>query len=160
MVKKKQRNSKRKKLKQQHAYYPYTCYRSNHGLVIFFNPDVEAEIEHATAATLKEFVAMKTRPINNSVKKWAERAKSGVKSIVEWLRIGKIKNRAAIERLEKRNRDYFWHETHKNPKKKTKSRDSTIYSTMKKHLWVVLYPYRTNCTDQWGNSFIYSNSRN
>ena len=43
---------------------------------------------------------MKTRPINNSVRKWAERTKSGAKSIVEWLRIGGQNNRAAIERIE------------------------------------------------------------
>ena len=74
---------------------------------------------------------MKTQPINNSVKKWADRAKCGVKSIIERLRIGGKKNSAVIERIEKRNRDYFRHEAHKKPKKKTKSRDSTIYSTMR-----------------------------
>ena len=74
---------------------------------------------------------MKTRPINNSVQKWAEQATSGVKSIIEWLKIGGLNNSKTIERIEKRNRDYFHHEAHKKPKKKTKRRDSTIYSTMR-----------------------------
>ena len=43
------------------------------------------EIEHATVNKLKEFIAMKTRPIQNSVSKWVKQAKSKVKSIVERL---------------------------------------------------------------------------
>ena len=39
-----------------------------------FYADVEKEIDTGTAATLEEFVAMKTRPIHNSVKQWADRA--------------------------------------------------------------------------------------
>ena len=41
------------------------------------------------------------RPIHNSVKKWADRAISGAKSIVEWFRTGGKKNREIIERAEK-----------------------------------------------------------
>ena len=48
-----------------------------------FYPDVEEEIKQATVAKLEGFIVMKTKPIYNSVSKWAERAKSGIKSIVE-----------------------------------------------------------------------------
>ena len=53
-----------------------------------FYQDVEKEIEQATAVKLEGFIAMKTRPIHNSVNKWADRAKSGVKSTVGWTRTG------------------------------------------------------------------------
>ena len=43
---------------------------------------MEKEIEIGTAATLEGFVAMKTRPIHNSVKQWADRAVIGVKSVI------------------------------------------------------------------------------
>ena len=43
--------------------------------------DVEKETEKGTAVTLEGFVAMKTRPIHNSVKKWADREISGAKSV-------------------------------------------------------------------------------
>ena len=46
---------------------------------MLFYQDVEKEIEKGTAVTLEGFVAMKTRPIYNSVKKWADRAISGAK---------------------------------------------------------------------------------
>ena len=48
---------------------------------------------------LEGFITMKTRPIHNSVKKWAERAKSGVKLIVGWIRTGGKKNREIVERV-------------------------------------------------------------
>ena len=38
-----------------------------------FYDDVENEIEQGSAVKLEGFIAMKTRPIHNSVKKWAER---------------------------------------------------------------------------------------
>ena len=53
-----------------------------------FYADVEKQIEISTAATLEGFVAMKTKPIYNSVKQWADKAKLGVKSIVGWIRTG------------------------------------------------------------------------
>ena len=53
-----------------------------------FYADIEKQIEISTAATLKGFVAMKTKPIYNSVKEWADRIKLGVKSIVGWIRTG------------------------------------------------------------------------
>ena len=40
--------------------------------LFLFYQDLEEEIEHATAAKLKKFIVMKTRPINNSVSKWAD----------------------------------------------------------------------------------------
>ena len=40
-------------------------------------------------------------------------------------------NREIIERVEKQQRDHFWHEAHKKLRKKTKGRDSTVYSTMR-----------------------------
>ena len=39
---------------------------------ILFYPDVKEAIENVTAATLEGFIAMKTRPINNSIRKWAK----------------------------------------------------------------------------------------
>ena len=47
---------------------------------------VKEEIEHTTAAKLERFIAIKTRPIHNSGSKWAEQAKSKVKSIVKWIK--------------------------------------------------------------------------
>ena len=96
-----------------------------------FYPDVEEEIEHATTVKLEGFIAIKTRPIHNSVSKWADQATSKVKSIVEYIKTGGKNNRAVLERLEKRYRDHFQHKTHKKPKKKTKGRDSTVYYTMR-----------------------------
>ena len=39
---------------------------------IIFYSDIEETIEHATAATLEGFIAMKTRLIHNSVRKWTK----------------------------------------------------------------------------------------
>ena len=47
-----------------------------------FYADVDKHIETSTAATLEGFVAMKTKPIHNNVKQWADRAVLGVKSII------------------------------------------------------------------------------
>ena len=55
---------------------------------MLFYQNMEKEIEHGTAAKLKGFVAMKTRPIHNSVKKSADRVISGAKSVVGWFRPG------------------------------------------------------------------------
>ena len=44
---------------------------------------MEEEIESAMAAKLVKFIAMKTRPIHNTVSEWTEQAKkSKVKSII------------------------------------------------------------------------------
>ena len=67
---------------------------------MLFYQNVEKEIEHRTAAKLEGFVAMKTRPIHNSFKKWADRAISGSKSVVGWFRTGGKKDRETIERAE------------------------------------------------------------
>ena len=130
--------------------------------IFLFYSDLEEEIEqHATAAKLEGFIAMKTRPINNnSVSKWAKWATSKVKSIVEWIKTLGKNNKEVLEQLEKRYRDHFWHQEHKKPWKKTKGRDSTVYSTMRQTPLSGLYPLRTSCTDQWGDSYINSNSRN
>ena len=49
-----------------------------------------------------------------------------------WIRVGGKNNKESIDRIEKRLRDYYWYEAHhKKPKKKTRSRDSTVYSTMR-----------------------------
>ena len=58
---------------------------------------------------LKGFIAIKTRSIHNSVKKWSERTKSGVKLIVGCVsvRTGGKKNREIIKRAEKQQRDHF-----------------------------------------------------
>ena len=102
-----------------------------------FYQNIEEEIEHATAAKLEIFIAMKTRPITNSVSKRAERATWKIKSIVEWIKTGRKNNRKVLEILEKRYRDHFQHEAHKKPKKKKKGGDSTVFSQWDKHLWVV-----------------------
>ena len=96
-----------------------------------FYEDVEKEIEKGTAATIEGFVATKTRPIHNSVKQWADRAVIGVKSVIRWFRTGGKKNREIIERTENRQRAQFKNEQYKKPRKKTKSRDGTVYSTMR-----------------------------
>ena len=72
-----------------------------------FYSDVEAEIEHTTAATLEEFIVLKTRSIDNSVRKWAKRSTSNVKSIVDWIKTGGTNNKETIDRIEKRLRDHF-----------------------------------------------------
>ena len=98
---------------------------------MLFYQNVEKEIEKGTAATLEGFVAMKTRPIRNSVKKWVDRAISGAKLVVGWFRTGVKKNREIIETTENRHREQFKNEQYKKPRKKPKSRDSTVYSTMR-----------------------------
>ena len=105
-----------------------------------FYHDVEEEIEHATTAKMEGFIAMKPRPIHNSVSKWAKQAKSKIKSIVEWIKTGRKNNRAVIERVEKRHRDHFQHKAHKKPKKKRKEGTVQYISQRYKQIWVVLYP--------------------
>ena len=61
---------------------------------------------------------MKTRPIHNSVKQWADRAVIGVKSVIGWFRTGGKKNRKIIERTESRQRAQFKNEQYKKPRKK------------------------------------------
>ena len=96
-----------------------------------FYEDVEKEIETGPAATLKGFVVMKTRPIHNSVQRWVDRALIGFNSVIGWFRTGGKKNREKIERTENRQRIQFKNEQYMKPRKKTKSKDSTIYSTMR-----------------------------
>ena len=98
---------------------------------MLFYEDVKKEIEKETAATLEGFFAMKMRPIYNRVKKWADRAISGAKSVIGWFRTGEKKNRKITERTENRQREQFKNEQYKKPQKKTKSRDSTVYPTIK-----------------------------
>ena len=98
--------------------------------LFLFYQDVEQEIKHATAAKLERFITMKTRPIHNSVSKWAKGAKSNVKSIVEWIKTGGKYNRAILERVEKRHKDHFRPKVHKKPKKKTKGKGTTVYSIL------------------------------
>ena len=92
---------------------------------------MEATIERVPAATLEAFIAMKTKAINNSVREWAKRSTGKCKSIVDWIRIRGKNNTEAIERLEKRQREFYRHEAHKKPRKKKRNRDSTVYSTMR-----------------------------
>ena len=76
------------------------------GSVLFYS-DVGNEIENATSTKSEGFIAMKNRPIHNSVSKWANRAKNTVKTIIEWIKTGGTNNRAVLEKLEKRYRDHF-----------------------------------------------------
>ena len=119
---------------------------------------MEEEIQHATIAKLEGFITIKTRPINNSASKRANWAPSKVKSIIEWIKMGGKNNRAALERLEKRYRDQFRNKAHKNHGRKRKEGIVQYIPQWDKRLWVVLYPYRTTYTDQWGDSYIYSNN--
>ena len=73
---------------------------------------------------------MNTRPIHNSVKQWADRVVIGVKSAIGWFRTGGKKNRERIEKTENTQRAQFKNEQYKKTRKKTKSRDSTVYSTL------------------------------
>ena len=69
---------------------------------------VEKQIEQGTAVKLEGSIAMREKPIYNSVKKWADRAISGAKSVLVWFSIGRKKNeREIIERTEKQQRDHF-----------------------------------------------------
>ena len=81
---------------------------------------MEEGIKHATAAKLEGFIAIKIRPINNSVNKWTQRGTNKVKSITEWIKTGGKNNIAALERLEKRYRDQFRNKGHKKLRKKMK----------------------------------------
>ena len=96
-----------------------------------FYQDVEETIERVKATTLEAFIAMKTRAINNSVSEWAKRSTGKCKSIVDWIRVRGKNNTESIDRIEKRQRDFYRHEAHKKPRKKKRNRDSTVYSTMR-----------------------------
>ena len=69
---------------------------------MIFCQDMKKEIEKGTAALLERYVAMEMRPIHNSVKKLEDRAISGAKSVVGWIRSGGKKNREITERIENR----------------------------------------------------------
>ena len=66
-----------------------------------FYYDVEKEIKHATAVKLEEFIAIKARPIDHSVREWVKQAKSKVKSIVEWIKKGGKNNREVLDWLDR-----------------------------------------------------------
>ena len=97
---------------------------------ILFYQDVKATIEQVPAATLEAFIAMKTKAINNSVKKRAKWSTGRVRSILNWIVRG-TNNKEAVDRIEKRQRDFYRHEAHKKPRKKKRKKDSTVYSTMR-----------------------------
>ena len=88
---------------------------------MLFYQDVEKEIEQGTAAKLEGFIAMKTRPVHNSVKKWVDRALSGAKSVVGWIRTGGKKNREIIERTENRQRVQFKMNNTRNQERKLRA---------------------------------------
>ena len=105
-----------------------------------FYQDVEATIELATATTLEAFISMKTRAINNSVREWAKRSTGKVKSIVDWIRVGGTNNKESIDRIEKRQRDLYWHKAHTQKRKRRDAGTEQYISQWDKHLWVNLYP--------------------
>ena len=74
---------------------------------MLFYQDVEKEKEQETAAKLERYITMKTRPIYHSVYKWADRAISGAKSVVDWIRTEQKKKREIVEKAEKRQQDHF-----------------------------------------------------
>ena len=98
---------------------------------ILFYQDMEATIKCVPASTLEAFIAMKTKAINNSVWEWAKWSTGRVRSIVDWIRVRGTNNKEAIDRIEKRQRDFYRHKAHKKPRKKKRNRDSTVYSTMR-----------------------------
>ena len=91
---------------------------------------MEATIKRVPAATLEAFIAMKTKAINNSVQKWAKQSTGRVRSIIDWIVRG-TNNKEAVDRIEKRQRDFYRHEAHKKPRKKKRKKDSAVYSTMR-----------------------------
>mmetsp|Transcript_18530 Transcript_18530/g.20387 ORF Transcript_18530/g.20387 Transcript_18530/m.20387 type:complete len:161 (+) Transcript_18530:85-567(+) len=97
---------------------------------ILFYQDVEATIERVPAATLEGYIAMNTRAITNSVQQWAKRSTGKVRSIINWIVRG-TNNKEAVNRIEKRQRDFYRHEAHKKPRKKKRKKDSAVYSTMR-----------------------------
>ena len=56
---------------------------------------------------------MKTKPIHNSVKQWADRVVLGVKSLIGWFRIRGKKNRGRIKRTENRQRKQLKNDQYK-----------------------------------------------
>ena len=74
---------------------------------------------------------MKTRPITYSVKsRWTnDQSTYKVKSIVEWTTTGGKNNKEAIEILDKRNRDHFRYQAHKNHTKEKERKEQ--YSTFR-----------------------------
>ena len=94
---------------------------------MLFYQDVEKEIEQETAAKLERFVAIKMRPIHNSVKKWADSAINGSKSVVGWFRTGGNKNREIIERAET-DREIIL-KTNNTRNHKRKQREGTVQYT-------------------------------
>ena len=50
---------------------------------------------------------------------------------VDWIRVRGKNNAESIDRIEKRQRDFYRHEAHKKTRKKKRNRDSTVYSTMR-----------------------------
>ena len=96
-----------------------------------FYQDMKATIERVPAATLEAFIAMKTKAINNSLQEWAKQSTGRVRSIVDWIRVRGTNNKEAIDRIEKRQRNFYRHKAHKKPRKKKRNRDSTVYSTMR-----------------------------
>ena len=115
---------------------------------ILFYQDMETTIERVPAATLKAFIAMKTKAINNSVREWAKRSTGRVRSIVDWIRVRGTNNKEAIDRIEKRQRDFYQHKAHKKPRKKKRNRDSTVYSTMRHTALSGFISVKKTCTDQ------------
>ena len=86
-----------------------------------FYQDVEQEIEQVTTVVkLEGCITMKTRPIHNSVKKWAKRVRSEVKLIIGWIKTGGKNNREIIERVEKQQRDHFQHKAHTKTEKENR----------------------------------------
>ena len=71
-------------------------YQAQPSDVFLFYQDVAEIIEHAPATKLESFVVMRTRPINNSVNKLAERTACKVKSITEWIKTGGKNNKEVI----------------------------------------------------------------
>ena len=113
-----------------------------------FYQDVEATIKRITATTLEAFITMKTRAINNSVRERAKPFTGKCKSIVDWIRVEGKNNTESIDRMEKRQRDFYRHEAQKKRRKKKRNRDSTVYSKMRQTALSGFMSLIATCTDQ------------
>ena len=84
--------------------------------------------EQAPAGTLEGFIAMKTRPINNSVRERAKQSRSRVKLIVDWIRIGEEQYGINRENREEIKRTLSIRSTHKTKEQnKMKGQYSIFY---------------------------------
>ena len=107
---------------------------------ILFYQDVDTTIKRVPATTLEVFIAMKTKAINNSVREWAKQSTVRVRSIIDWIRVRGTNSKEAIDKIEKRQRDFYRHESHKRPRKKKqkKGQYSVFHNATNSSEWIYI----------------------